>query len=106
MWPAALNNIRGPRRWKNRSRNSSGLNVGKGFAVQESGGRQPGKHIFLLRCLLVGLVTGGLGRGVSAGWIDIDTPQSVYNITSIPLRDTPKKNLKLVMSDEFNTPGR
>ncbi len=106
MWSAASNERRGLRRWKNSS-NSSGCDVGKGLAVRESGGRRPSrKCIFLLRCLLVGLLAGDIGRGVSADWIDLDTPQSAYNTTSIPLGNTDKKNFKLVMSDEFNAPGR
>ncbi len=76
--------------------------------LQESGGRRPPsrKCLLLLRCLLMGLLAGSLEIGVSAGWIDLDTPQSVFNTTSIPIGNTAKKNFKLVMSDEFNTPGR
>ncbi len=106
VWSAALNERRGSRRWK-KSSNSSGCAVGKGLKLRESDGRRPSrKYLFLLRCLLVGLLAGGIGRGVSADWIDVDTPQSAYNTTSIPLGNTDKKNFKLVMSDEFNAPGR
>ncbi len=111
MWSAASNEkTTWPRRWKSSSSSSgcSGCGVGKGLMMRESGGRRPsGKCLLLLRCLLMGLLAGSLGRGVSAGWIDLDTPQSAYNTTSVPVgKNTTKKNFKLVMSDEFNSPGR
>ncbi len=106
-WTAASNQRRGSRRWKNNS-NRSGSYVGKGLEVRKSyRGRPSTKCIVLLRFLLAGLLAGGIYREVSAGWIDVDTPQSAYNTTSIPLGNTDKKNnFKLVMSDEFNAPGR